>query len=67
MINGFDASGPDDDPETHQRGIEDLERICQEWVEEFGPSDPLVVNLRRAIAEERQRFGATGEALAQGS
>lgn len=48
----------DEDPNIYQRGIEDLEQICQEWVEEFGPNDPLVINLRRAITEERQKLSS---------
>lgn len=58
MMNPLDETWADDDPEIYQRGIKDLESICQEWVEEFGPNDPLVVNLRRAIAEERQKLSS---------
>lgn len=61
MRERCDGLWPDDSPETYRRGIQDLEQICEEWADEFGPDDPLVVNLRQAIQEECQKLSSWGD------
>lgn len=48
----------DDDAETIRRGLAELERICQEFAEQFGAGDQFVRDLRAQIARELARITA---------
>ena len=50
--------------ETMREGLKDLEQMCQELAAAYGPNDPLVQALRRAIDEEQEKLVVCELALA---